>query len=75
MEEKVSILALCRDWTVVRALFLPKSFASAAFLSSRALGDESLHDWVDRGPEAGGDRSFPLRLPREAAKPCSPKWI
>lgn len=39
------------------------------------MGDESLHDWVDRGQKRGVDRSFPLRLPREAAKPCSPKQI
>jgi len=39
------------------------------------MGDESLHDCFDRGPEAGDSRSFPLRLPREAAKPCSSKQI
>lgn len=39
------------------------------------MGDESLHDWVVRGRELGVDRSFPLRLPREAAKPFSPKQI
>lgn len=63
------------DWAGVRALPLPKPFASAAFLSPTAMGDESLHDCFDRGPEEGDDRSFPLRLPREAAKPCSPKQI
>jgi hypothetical protein len=39
------------------------------------MGDESLHDCFDRGPEAGDDRSFPLRLPREAAKPYRPEQI
>jgi hypothetical protein len=39
------------------------------------MGDESLHDWLDGGPEAGDDRSFPLRLPREAAKPYRPEQI
>jgi len=39
------------------------------------MGDESLHDCVDGGPEAADSRSFPLRLPREAAKPCRPKQI
>jgi hypothetical protein len=67
--------ALSRDWAGVRALPLPKPFASAAFLSPTAMDDESLHDCFDRGPEEGDDRSFPLRLPREAAKPCRPKQI
>ena len=67
--------ALFRDWAGVRARPLPKPFASAAFLSPTAMDDESLHDCFDRGPEEGDDRSFPLRLPREAAKPCRPKQI
>ena len=67
--------ALFRDWAGVRALPLPKPFASAAFSSATAMGDESLHDCADRGPKAGDDRSFPLRLPREAAKPYRPKQI
>ena len=67
--------ALFRDWAGVRAFPLSKPFASAAFSSLTAMGDESLHDCFDRGPEAGDDRSFPLRLPREAAKPCRPKQI
>ena len=67
--------ALFRDWAGVRARPLPKPFASAAFSSATAMGDESLHDCADRGPKAGDDRSFPLRLPREAAKPYRPKQI
>lgn len=43
--------ALFRDWAGVRALPLPKPFASAAFLSPTAMDDESLHDCFDRGPE------------------------
>ena len=39
------------------------------------MGDESLHDCFDRGPDAGDAPSFPLRLPREAAKPGRPKQI
>jgi len=39
------------------------------------MGDESLHDWLDGGAEVGDDRSFPLRLPREAATPYRPEQI
>lgn len=67
--------ALFSDLAGVRAFPLPKPFASAAFSSPSAMGDESLHDCFDRGPEAGDDRSFPLRLPREAAKPYRPEQI
>lgn len=39
------------------------------------MGDERLRDGGDQGAEQGVGRSFPLRLPREAAKPCRPKQI
>ena len=71
MEEKINLPALCGAIGWESAL----PFASAAFLRLTAIGDESLHDCFDRGPEAGDSRRFSSRLPWEAAKPCSSEQI
>jgi len=76
MEEKINLLGLCSP---IRRECVPapcqNPLPALHFSSQSAMGDESLHDCLDRGPEAGDDRSFPLRLPREAATPYRPEQI